>query len=402
MNWRKFMRTGYMLPRALVALFVLDVLFRFIPLSVLGIHTAQGAVRRFPSAAVGPFIPNVDVRFPADYGDLSSLANLPTMRVYRSSTFISDSLGFSNPAPVSGTPEAMLLGDSFLLPSDVPENRTFSSQLAALRGDSVFNAGGAVPLRLGPLRDLAQRLGMRDGFVVYEFLERHLTEAPPLRTESGVRGLLSLPTRILGTRRLEEIRSPLDNFFQFSPLQAMVQKLDKSLCNDVFLPNRYAQNALVRTLRNGDNILFVGTDLANAKVTDGQVSAWANYFAWLSRELKHDGLRLVVLIIPNKLSVYEPLFFVPEDASVNEQNIRNLQSLMTEEKVPVVNLLDPFRAQAAADLDNHLYIYWKDDTHWNERGMTIAAKLVAARLATEDKASGRTSRVPLSSNGSSK
>ena len=68
------------------------------------------------------------------------------------------------------------------------------------------NAGGATPLRLGPLRDLAQRLGMRDGYVVYEFLERHLTEAPPLRTETGMSGVKNLPTTILGTRRLEEIR----------------------------------------------------------------------------------------------------------------------------------------------------------------------------------------------------
>jgi hypothetical protein len=389
MNSRRFIKTGYLLPRVLFVLFLLDVCFRFIPLSSLGIHTAQGSVRRFPSAAVGPFLPNVDESSPVDYGDLSSLANLPAMRVYRSSRFVSDSFGFSNPAPISSTPEAILLGDSFLLPSDVPENRTFASQLAALHGGPIFNAGGATPLRLGPLRDLAQRLGMRDGYVVYEFLERHLTEAPPLRTETGVSGVKNLPTTILGTRRLEEIRMPLDNFFQFSPLQAMVQKLDKSLCNNVFLPNRYAQNALVRTLRNGDDILFVGSDVANAKVTDTQVSAWADYFGWLSGELKQDGLNLVVLMIPNKLSVYEPLFSVSEDASLNEKNFSNLQNLMTVRKIPVVNLLDPFRAQAAADLDHHVYIYWKDDTHWNERGMTLAAKLVSNKLAAEDHASGR-------------
>jgi hypothetical protein len=389
MNCRKFIRTGYILPRVLIVLFIVDILFRLVPLSVLGIHTAQGSVRRLPSAAVGPFIPNVDVSFSADYGDLASLANLPKMRVYRSSTFRSDSLGFSNSMPLSGTPQVILLGDSFLLPSGVPENQTFSSQLAALRGDSIFNAGGATPLRLGPLRDLARRLGVRDGYVVYEFLEKHLTEAPPLRTESGNSGLQSLPTRVLGTRRLEEIRLPLYNFFQFSPLQAIVQKLDKSLCNDVFLPNRYAQNVLIRTLQNGDNILFNGADLANAKVTGREVFAWANYFAWLSEELKQDGLTLAVLIVPNKLSVFEPMFSIREDASVNEQNLRRLQNLMTEGKIPVVNLLDPFRAQAAADLNDHLYIYWKDDTHWNERGMAIAAKLVTKRLASEDHAAGR-------------
>jgi SGNH hydrolase-like domain, acetyltransferase AlgX len=402
MNFSNLKRIGYVLPRVLVLLFALDILLRFVPLSVLGIHTAQGAVRRLPSDVVGPFIPNVDVSFPADYGDLASLANLPAMRTYRKSAFKTDSLGFGNPQPLSGAPEAILLGDSFLLPSDVPLNRTFSSQLAEIRGDSIFNAGGATPLRLGPLRDLTQRLGMRDGYVVYEFLERHLTEAPPLRTESGNSGLRSLPTRILGTRRLEEIRLPLYNFIEFSPLQAMVQRLDKSICNDVFLPNRYSQNALVRTLLNGDEMLFLASDLANTKVTGAQVSAWGNYFAWLSGELKQDRLTLVVLIIPNKLSVYEPLLSVPDNASVNEQNLRNLQNLLAESKIPVVNLLDPFRTQAAADLDDHLYIYWKDDTHWNERGMTIGAKLVADTLAAQGQTSGRTSGVSPSAYTSTK
>jgi hypothetical protein len=104
-------------------------------------------------------------------------------------------------------------------------------------------------------------------------------------------------------------------------------------------------------------------------------------------------LTLVVLIIPNKLSVYEPLLSVPDNASVNEQNLRNLQNLLAESKIPVVNLLEPFRTQAAADLDDHLYIYWKDDTHWNERGMTIGAKLVADTLAAQGQTSGRTSGV---------
>jgi len=396
MNFRKFMRVGYLLPRVLVVLFLVDLIFRFIPLTALGIHTAQGAVRRLPSATVGPFIPNLDLSSPSDYGDLASLANLPSMRVYRNSTFKSDSLGFGNSTPLPATPQVILLGDSFLLPSDVPENLTFTSQLAALRGDYVFNAGGggAPPMYLAPLRDLAQNLGMHEGYVVFEFLERHLTEPPPLRTEYGSSGLGMFPPKILGTRRWEEIHLPLYNFFEFSPLQAMVQKIDKSVSNDVFLPNRYAQNALVRTLRNGDNILFIGSDLANAKVTESQVSAWANYFAWLSGQLKQDGLNLVVMAVPNKFSVYEPLFTVPEDGSVNEQNLREFQNLLTRDGVPVVNLLDPFRAQAAADLKETNYIYWKDDTHWNERGMALGAKLVADRLAAEDQAAGRKSRVP--------
>lgn len=383
MSVHKYFRAGYALPRVLVFIFALDLLFRFIPFSALGFRAGEGATRRRLNV-VGPFTPNIQIKTPSTYGDLANLGNLPAMREYRSSTFTTDSLGFNNPFPQSTVPQVIFLGDSFALPSDVPESRTFASQLADLRGSPVFNAGGVLPLRLAPLRDLSPRLGMKTGYVVYEFLERHLDEPPPLNTDSGGNYLHSIPAEVLGVRRWEEIRLPLRNYILFSPLQAMVQKLDKSLCDDILLPNRYTQNVLIHPLKNGDSLLFLAHDLASQKVTASQVAVWASYFEWYSEQLKQEGLTLVVLLIPNKYTVYGPSFSFPANTAVNERNLGNLQNLLAARQIPVVNLLGPFRAQAAADLDSHLYLYWKDDTHWNERGMSVAAKQVADVLSMQD------------------
>jgi hypothetical protein len=383
MKTSPFLRTGYLLPRLLVLLFVADLVFRVIPLSALGFRTSATIRRKLPTA-VGPFKPGAKFQENADFGDLANLGNMPEMRVYRKSSFTTDRFGFNNPFPLLRAPGIMLLGDSFTLPSDVPENRTLSAQLSMLSGKPVFNAGGESALQLGPLRDLAQRLGMHQGYVVFEFLERHLVESPPLRTDTGKSPIRSIPTRVLGVRRWEEIRLPFWSEVEFSPLQAMAQKLDKALSNGTFLPNRYSQNVLVRSLINGDILLFFAKDVANNQVPEGQVIAWANYFAWLSAELRKDGLDLVVLLVPNKYTVYQPFFAVPESSSRSEQNILLLQSRLFGENVPVVSLVGAFRKQAASDLENHEYLYWKDDSHWNERGMTIAAKKLADRIATQE------------------
>jgi len=44
-----------------------------------------------------------------------------------------------------------------------------------------------------------------------------------------------------------------------------------------------------------------------------------------------------------------------------------------EAQIPVVNLTETFRAQAAQDLASGRYLYWLDDTHWNARRIAIAA-----------------------------
>jgi hypothetical protein len=376
-------RAGYVLPRVLVVLFFLDVLFRFVPLSVFGLRTAGGESRRLFNV-VGPFAPNIQIKTASVFGDLANLGNLPRMREYRSSTFTTDSLGFNNPFHLNSAPKVIFLGDSFALPDDVSEARTFSSRLGTLLGHPVFNAGGTVPLRLAPLQDLSHQLGMKEGFVLYEFLERHLMEAPPLNTPTGSNNLQSLPSRIFGVRRWEEIRLPIWNYLVFSPLQAIAQKVDKSLCNDILLPNRYTQNVLIRSMKNGDNLLFLAQDLTAQQATEKNVAAWAKYFEWYSNQLKQDGLKLVVLLIPNKYTVYAPSFSIPEDVRANERNLRGLESFLRQQQIPIVSLLDPFREQALKDEDRHLYLYWNDDTHWNERGMAKAAGLVAEEISRQE------------------
>jgi SGNH hydrolase-like domain, acetyltransferase AlgX len=59
--------------------------------------------------------------------------------------------------------------------------------------------------------------------------------------------------------------------------------------------------------------------------------------------------------------------------SRNEAALRSL-------KIPVVNLAPALRVQAEAGIDRHEYLYWRNDTHWNRRGVNITSAEIARAL----------------------
>jgi hypothetical protein len=379
MTLSRILRTGYLLPRILLVLGALDILLRFVPLKGFTFRALEAAQRRTPSC-VGPFQPNSELHVISSYGDLSSMGNLRTLREYRDLTFKTDSMGFHNSGRPSEVPETIVIGDSFAIAAEVSEDRSLAGQLSLLRGRPVYNAGEDEPLRLGQIRNVTQMLGMQRGYVIYEFLERHLVENPPLRTATGVTGLRALPPEILGARRWDEIRLPIWRFIDISPSRAIAQKIDKSVRNGVLFPNPYSNNVPARRLRNNDTLLFYPLDVTNANASATQLSSWVDYWSWLSAELRNDNLTLLVLLVPNKYTVYQPLFLTAEEELSSESNLHQLEQRLREKTISAVNLTYRYRLQAATDLDTHIYIYWKDDTHWNERGMKIAAEAIQKAL----------------------
>ena len=49
----------------------------------------------------------------------------------------------------------------------------------------------------------------------------------------------------------------------------------------------------------------------------------------------------------------------------------------------MVNVSPAFREVASELAERHQYIYWQDDTHWNECGVSIAAAEFRARIGLQ-------------------
>lgn len=93
------------------------------------------------------------------------------------------------------------------------------------------------------------------------------------------------------------------------------------------------------------------------------------------------GIELMVVIAPNKASVYPEMLARRSQRLTQPANPDTLAiiSELTQAEVEVVNLFEVFSQERAAYSDSTQY-YLSQDSHWSAEGVTLAAKAVAKRI----------------------
>ncbi|MDR0993584.1 MAG: hypothetical protein LBN38_03325 [Verrucomicrobiota bacterium] len=98
----------------------------------------------------------------------------------------------------------------------------------------------------------------------------------------------------------------------------------------------------------------------------------------VAEQLSEEGSRLVVLLIPEREQLYREA--LPQE---DQKHLDRMQQLLEEisgslqhSGVSVVNLLPIFQQQT--QLGHRLY--WRDDTHWNDAGIHVAAEETARAI----------------------
>jgi len=365
---------GHLLPRLMLLFFVLDLVLRFVPLDPLAFRAWEAMLRHYPNA-VGPFIPNKHYHRDDSYGGVAGIGNLPALRHYHSVDFTTDAFGFHNPpAPAQSNPIGIVIGDSFAVGSELPEDESLSAQLTRRFGGYFYNAGAPQPLRLRSLEAVAKRLGSRHGLVVFEFLESRALQDPPSTTPDGARDAVqSLFFRVLGQEWMDRFATSLNELHSF-PLQALSVKLEKKIQDDTLLPNSFARFVIQETLRNGEPIIFLPAEFKSPADPQRSAERWAAYFAWYSAQLQKDGLDFLVLLVPNRSTIYAPLLTSPRDVSTSRITLEYFANALQNAGVRTVALERRYAQDAAALLDQKKYLYFLDDTHWNGIGTAIAAE----------------------------
>jgi hypothetical protein len=375
-------RVGWILPRLMLAVLVTDVALHFVPLEKFAFRPNE-ALQRVHGMPEGPFEPNREYHNARSYGDLAALGNLPQRRLYRRVDFTTDAFGFHNPEATAGlVPAGILLGDSFAIGAEVPEEKTLSAQLAEVFSGPIYNVGGYLPFDLGRIRKLAGRLQMRRGVLIYEFLEVHAQEVPPTTVPEQPSWRRRLGLRVLGASGwylVSGFISSLDH----SRLRLLAEKFERAIQNDVVLPNGFANNVSQERLRNGDWMLFLSSRIERVSSWNATAVRWVDYFCWVSREVSRDGLELVVLLVPNKSTVYGPLLESPRVQTEREGVLEELERCLRERGISVVNASPVFRQAATEMAERHQYIYWQDDIHWNECGVTLAVEEFREQMSSQ-------------------
>lgn len=371
-NQTSVWRIGRLLPRLMLLFFLLDLVLRFAPLDPLTFRAWEAMLRHYPNA-VGPFIPNKHYHRDNSYGGVAGIGNLPALRHYHSVDFTTDAYGFhSPPALTQGSPVGIVMGDSFAVGSELSEDQSLSAQLTQRFGGYFYNAGAPQPLPLRSLEAVAQRLGLQHGLVIFEFLEYRALQDPPAATPDGGRGpVQAFIFRALGQEWTDRLGTPL-NELHASPLRALSVKLEKRIQDDILLPNTFASFVIQERLRNGEPIVFLPAEWKSPSDPRKAAKRWAAYFAWYSAELRKDGLDLVVLLVPNRSTVYAPLLAQPPDVSASCATLEDFRDALQSAGVPTVPLLDRYVHDARILLDQKKYLYLLDDTHWNGDGIARA------------------------------
>lgn len=363
-------RLGTVVPRLLVGVALMGVVLRFLPVDPLTFRAWEALTRDRPPGMA--FEPNRRYFNSRASGDLAALGNVPTLRQYHSEQFTTDALGFRNP-PFILTEEisAMLAGDSFAVGSGVTDDETVSSQLSALTGCLVYNAGSEVG-RVMPddIVSVARQLNMRGRLViriVAEFADPPTIPAPQRLFVRALEARMAAGVRVLAGR--------LTGFVDVSPLQIMSTRTWKALENDRILPNKYASRVVKATLTTGDVMLFRTPQEDHADQPRGVA---LDYWRWLRDDLHRAQLDLLVVLVPSKYRVYRP--FVVDPGLARPAPNDSWDQLAGDLRASGVSVLDltPFLSAAAARaLEHGEYLYWLDDIHWNARGIAAAATVIS-------------------------
>ncbi|HAZ13452.1 MAG: hypothetical protein A2X86_13060 [Bdellovibrionales bacterium GWA2_49_15] len=351
-----------------------DLISRFVPKEMVAFRTREAAV--LLRTSIGNYQPSLRLEKFNCFGDLANLGNFPQLRVFRHELFSSDACGNRNiPENLERTGTQILLwGDSFFAGDGNSDESLIGVQLEKLLHTFVYNAAAVQPEFM---RAMTRRLRMDNGLLVIGILER--LEYPASFVSEGL-GPNDVCQELPPAFRKRRFKENLRSLIHTSPVKIWGQNLMKSLQDDDILPNVYAPNVFSRTLKNSDVFLFYPTE---APRYDKPVAA-LEYIRSMNLEAAKEGLRILVVLIPNKYTVYSPLFQnLPAEKDQGGHYLDELESRLISDGTPVLNLTSIERKAAAQAYREDRYLYWPDDTHWNPEGIRVAAEAISKKIASE-------------------
>jgi hypothetical protein len=376
---RRNPKLSILIPGLLLLTGAADVLFRLLPPTLFSFRGWE-AMTMFANAE-GPFIANGHYVNERSFGDLSNLGNLRTQRQFRREVFTTDSHGFRNTAGPSRTaPAAVLFGDSFAGGAGLEDRDTLSAQLGRLQSGGIYNSA-PLPIQFDESWSYLASLPVSSGVVIWQISERAPIPGPPTPRSSTLRGTLkaTLASRFPDApRRVARAEKLVSQFAAYSPLRIEAGRAYRIAQNDFILPNAYRDRVVSYTLKNGQPMLFLPSEVSRFR--DGR-SVDTRFATELNRRARALGHRLLIVLVPDKYVVYHPVLRdAPPAPDRSPLYMDSVEASLREADIAVVNLTAVFRARAAEALERGEYIYWLDDTHWNGAGTRVAAEEIARRL----------------------
>jgi alginate O-acetyltransferase complex protein AlgJ len=124
-----------------------------------------------------------------------------------------------------------------------------------------------------------------------------------------------------------------------------------------------------------DGWLFLTDEIRFESGSDIHMRTRIDLLAAVSTLLDQQGVKLVLLLVPDKARVHSDRLLTGRYPTSNESRYQQAIEQLSEKKVAVVDVLTPLRKQAAKT-----EVYYRTDTHWNQLGAKIAAYATAIAI----------------------
>jgi hypothetical protein len=320
-----------------------------------------------------PFMPNLQMRRSYFEGGEAQAGNLRSTEPLPYRTFSTDQFGFRYCPPVApGKPTDLVVfrGFSFIFGVGLGDEQTFPAALARASGRNAYNAARfhEDPETPEDFDDLMAKTRIVPRTVVYVHLEPNNFVLSP-----------QTQTRDMRRRALRYAKEYPLNWIRLSPAILAAMEAKKAVENDWLLHNRYRDHVRSFALPHGNRMLVRAGDLERVQsdVDDSVVADRSAYIAWWNEQMARRGARMIVLLVPEKMSVYGPLLGVKLPA---EPFLDRMERDLTARGIEVVNGLTLLRATAESDLASGKLAFLREDEHWNAEGVDRLAKAVAEAM----------------------
>ena len=336
-----------------VVTFVLEVGLRFTGLGGAMFYRPSEMLRVGSDEFGYIYRPNVNMTMHSPFGDLQATGNVGIFEP-RQIEFVTDSLGFRNRRDYAGQ-DLFLVGDSVAMGEGETQSCMVTEVLKAGHGLDIYNLAHSGNQPADYLKHAQSLIGMNGGRpkAVIMFFEGNDFE--PLR---------------LTPYRKNALR-PYVHFFQDSS----VYRFTHWLYMRAFKPETF-DKPLMRTLR-GVPMAFAAGYAANA-IRERPIGDEEMQFSKLFEQL--DGQIAHVFFVPDKYRVYEALLDGATGKPLPNRNWEYLENQARTHGIPATNLHEVLASAAREALPRGEYAYWRGDTHWNCKGMSVAAQAMNQAL----------------------
>jgi hypothetical protein len=313
------------------------------------------------------------------FGDLAAMSGDRENRQWRDVTFVTDSLGFRNkPGAWQKELDLIVLGDSFGVGAETTQDKIWSTLLEKSYGHSTYNlsVGCCSPwAELMNLRVELDRLKRHENTVVLWalFSGNDLDEyyGPNADFPVFASKLKQTSTRITTFRRRSAIRQFMKRIFEMLE----PDKRDPVVTAD---------------LPEGGKMLFykpyvnVRTRGVEASRAHDNYPALETVFDGMKELSRSKSFKVIVISIPSKCEVYDWLLDgkAPwQDSPKPSGFSKVVEALCQEAGFEFLDIKEELVREGKRLLeDRGEYLWWRDDTHWSDKGHAAAARIVHDKL----------------------